>query len=135
MKYILPALMSALVIISPAAPVTASSLAAATYGTAQMDVPLVVIRFNQRKVYFERQLYTAISKAVAVKPDVLLELVSFVPQGASDQQNQSISAKSEQNLASVIQSLQGMGVPRERINIVKESSSTIRFQEVHIYVE
>lgn len=135
MKYFLPALLCALVIMSPAAPVTASGLVAAAYGSAQADVPLVVIRFNQRKVYFERQLYTAISKAVAIKPDVLLELVSFVPQGASDQQSQNLAAKSEQNLSSVIQSLQKMGVPRERINVVKEPSDAIRFQEVHIYVE
>ncbi len=35
--------------------------------------PLVTIRFNQPRVYFDQQLYSAISKAIAVKPEVTFD--------------------------------------------------------------
>lgn len=108
-----------------ARPVFAQASAAST------DIPLVVIRFNQRKVYYDQQLYNAVSRAVAIKPTVMLELVSFLPTSGNRSTNEQLA---QRNLSGVIQSLNKMGVPRERIRVVQENSAAIRYHEIHLYV-
>ncbi len=127
----LPLLLAAIINVAlPASPIFAQT---APVASASADIPLVVIRFNQRKVYFEQQLYNAVSRAVAIKPTVLLEVVSFVPTGTSNRSVTEDMAK--RNLSNVIQTLTKMGVPRERINVVNERSAALRYHEVHIYVQ
>lgn len=96
--------------------------------------PLVVLRFNQSRVYYEQPLYQAIEKAVAVKPGVMFDVVSLAPstgQAANDAAwQQTASAHAQQ----VVASMQQMGVPMSRISVRGQSQPGIPADEVHIYV-
>lgn len=91
------------------------------------STPLMVVRFNQRKVYFERQLYEAVSRAVEAKPSVRFLLVSHVPQyGSSD--------TAERNFNKVYRTLTDMGVPASRISSERFADGAITESEVHVFV-
>ena len=96
--------------------------------------PLVVIRFNQRQVYYENQLFTALDRAVAVKPSVLFEVVSYVPTGRDERASADLAARAQANLNRVLGSLGEMGVPASRIQVTTERDGALKHQEVHIYV-
>ena len=98
---------------------------------AAQHVPLMVVRFNQRRVYYERQLQHVVSKAKRIKPDVQIELVSYFPASAGGQQH---GARQSQ-LQQVVGSLRKLGIPRQRIRTVASNSSMIRHHEVHLFVE
>ena len=97
--------------------------AAATLPAAQAQMAaessgaLVVIRFNQARVYFDQQLYGAISKAVAVKPEVEFNVVSFAPQSGNADADAKWQALASRNTQTVVSSMQQMGVPASRIHV------------------
>jgi uncharacterized protein YggE len=96
---------------------------------AQSDVPLLVLRYNQPRIYYDKQLYSAVSKAVAIKPTVTFSLVSFVPAGDGAE-----SAANAQTNA-VVASLQRMGIPRNHINVSNQSVDDSRYHEIYLYVD
>lgn len=96
--------------------------------------PLVIIRFNQRTVYFQRQLYNAVSRAVAVKPSVRFDVVSLVPTYGADRSDSRNARAAEANLAKVVRALNEMGVPSERLTVKSENSDAVESSEVHIFV-
>ena len=53
--------------------------APATAPRDHTNTPLMVVRFNQRHVYYQRPLYTAVSRALEVKPSARFTMVSVVP--------------------------------------------------------
>ncbi len=87
--------------------------------------PLVIIRFSQRNVYFEKALYNAVNKAVAAKPDVVFDVV--VRPGFR-------SSLSGNNLGKVTSSLAKMGVPERQITYSTGSASGERHDEIFVYV-
>lgn len=96
--------------------------------------PLMVIRFNQRQVYYENQLFTALDRAVAVKPSVLFEVVSYVPTGRDARASADLAARAQANLNRVLGSLNEMGVPPSRIQVTTERDGRLKHQEVHVFV-
>ncbi len=99
------------------------------------QIPLMIVRFNQKNVHFERQLYNAVARANQVKPDVRFDLVSFVPVLSSQGASQAAFSKASINQQKVAQSLAKMGVPRPRINLITQTQPGIQFDEVHIFVK
>jgi len=108
-------------------------LAFAGFAAAQQE-PLVIIRFNQPRVYFEKQLYGAVSKAVAVKPQVMFELVSFVPTRADSKQNSGWEVTARQNAQTVMNSLKRMGVPASRVSYRAEPAKNAPYDVVYLFV-
>ena len=110
----------------------------ASIAQAQMapvgNAPLVVIRFNQRQVYYERQLFTALEQAVAVKPSVLFEVVSYVPTGQDERAQADLFARAQAETNRVLGSFAEMGVPAERIQVSTERDGSLKHHEVHIFV-
>lgn len=98
------------------------------------DKPLVLIRFNQRNVYYDRQLYMAVSRAVEVKPGVMFEVVSFVPNSGDAKRDSEWKKTSAAHAKQVITSLNQMGVPASRISYNVQNQQGLRFDEVHIFV-
>jgi hypothetical protein len=96
--------------------------------------PLVLIRFNQRSVYYDRQLYMAVSRAVEVKPGVMFEVVSFVPNSGDAKRDSEWKKTSAAHAKQVIDSLNQMGVPASRISYNVQNQQGLRFDEVHIFV-
>jgi hypothetical protein len=101
---------------------------------AQGAQPLVTIRFNQQRVYFDRQLYGAIEKALAIKPDVMFDVVSLAPEGANAEANKKWQAVAGRNTRSVIEAMTGMGVPMDRISVTGQSQAGLRFDETQVFV-
>lgn len=96
--------------------------------------PLVTIRFNQPQVYFDKQLYGAIEKALAIKPDVLFDVVSFAPEGANAEATKKWQAVAGRNTRSVIAAMTGMGVPMDRISVTGQSQAGLRYDETQVFV-
>lgn len=90
--------------------------------------PLMIIRFNQRHVYFERSLYNVVSKALEVKSSVMFDLVSMVPGSERG------AAAAEGNLGKVVSALSEMGVPRSRLSISRQDAPNLEASEVHLFV-
>ncbi len=103
---------------------------------AQMPgrTPLVVVRFNQERVYYEQPLYQAVAKAVAIKPEVMLDVVSMAPSTGNNVQDANWQQLSSRHTQAVVGSLQEMGVPLSRMTITGQAQPGLRYDEVHIYV-
>jgi hypothetical protein len=111
----------------------ALSLASGGFAAAQQE-PLVIIRFNQPRVYYEKQLYGAVSQAVAVKPEVMFDLVSFVPTRPDPKLNAGWEATSRQNAQAVMNSLKRMGVPTSRVSYRTEPVQNAQYDIIYLFV-
>lgn len=96
--------------------------------------PLLVIRFNQRHVYFQRALKQAVESAERAKPGAFYDVVSVVPGGGSASQNQRINEDSVANLNAVVQELQSLGVQAERIHTSSQPGVGVTSQEIQLFV-
>lgn len=96
--------------------------------------PLVIIRFNQPRVYYDQQLYNAVSKAVAAKPEVMFDIVSYAPETGNAQADASWQATASHNTRAVVANLQQMGVPMSRISVSGQRMAGIRYDETHVFV-
>ncbi len=111
----------------PAAPVQAEQPYTPT-------TPLVVIRFNQRKVFFEQQLALAAKRAMDVKPDVVFDVVSMMPVSADPALAQRIANVAASNARLVAEALVKSGVSPDKINPRSQSAQGYAFDEVHVFV-
>jgi hypothetical protein len=109
-----------------------------TYGmgavAAPSTGPLVIIRFNQPHVHFERSLYNAVSKAVEVKPSVQFDIVSLTPSTGDAATDQQLKARAETNLRQVLKTMNEMGVPASRTSVHRQEDASIDASEVQIFV-
>lgn len=110
-------------------------LLATTATPAFAREPLVIIRFNQARVYYDNQLYQAISKAVAIKPDLMIDVVSYSPETNDTDTDEQWQQAASQHTQQVVRSLQQIGVPRSRISVSGERRAGIRTDETHIFVQ
>lgn len=97
--------------------------------------PLMVIRFNQRKVYFEQPLYTAATHAVGRKSDVVFNVISYVPVAGNPSQDEALMQRAAGNLRDVTAALVKMGVPPQQVTASTQSGAGLNYDEVHIYVQ
>lgn len=102
---------------------------------AQEDVPLVIVRYNQERVYYDRQLYRAASRALEIKPGATFTVVSFVPQPASQRQQQRMQRLASKQTNQFVSDLVQMGIPRERIQVSREPVRDSRYHEIYLYVD
>lgn len=103
-------------------------------GAAQASEPLVIIRFNQPNVYYDQQLYKAIAQAVAIKPEVMIDVVSYAPQTNDTRTDAQWQQAASVHTQQVVASLQGMGVPMSRISVSGQRMAGIRSDETHVLV-
>jgi hypothetical protein len=102
---------------------------------AEADSPLVIIRYNQPRIYYDRQLYNAVQRAINIKPSVQFSVVSFVPQIGSEDQRERIRSKAASQTRKFLYDLKQMGIPRDRINITREVVRDARYHEIYLYVD
>lgn len=108
----------------PTAAHTQESAASLQSSPQETRTPLVIIRFNQRNVSFERALTNAVAKALETKPDVVFDVVL----------RPGLRSAGENQLARVVSSMRGMGVADAQIFPLTGRTSGERHDEVHIYV-
>ena len=106
----------------------------ATLAQTQGLQPLVVIRFNQPRVYFDQQLYGAIAKALEIKPDLTLDVVSLAPSVGNAETDKKWQAVAGRNTRTVIDAMKEMGVPMNRINVTGQSQPGLRYDETQVFV-
>ncbi len=110
----------------------AQSLAVVSSGL--MHKPLMIIRFNQPRVFYKKSLFTALSKAIEVEPSVMFNLVSYVPRTGDAASDERALAKANAHLREVVGQMRKMGVPQTQISINNELQAGLRYDEIHIFV-
>lgn len=100
----------------------------ALVGTRQ---PLIVIRFDRPDVDYEPIVYSALSEALARRPNAVFDLVGLAPAAAVASGG---AGRADDYVSEVYRSLIKMGVPPERLSLSATSSGAIPVDEVHIYV-
>ena len=92
--------------------------------------PLMIIRFDKRKVEYEQSLYKAVKAALEKRPNTLFEIVAVSPANT-----RSGEAEAAKNADAVRSSLLSMGLPESRIYSSKTGNATIKTTEVHLYLK
>lgn len=114
--------------------ILASTLAYAPFAHAQSGIPpLVVVRFNQARVYYDQQLFSAVSQAVAVKPDVTFEIVSNAPSTGDSSRDDQWIVTASRNTQAVVATMKSIGVPMERMRVSGQVTPGIQYDETRIY--
>lgn len=101
-------------------------------GAVVADKPLLIIRFNQRTVYYTKALYTAVSRAVETKSEAMFSLTTIIPQTGNESHNAQYQRLAEQHTRQVLQEMQSIGVPPSRVKLSREFSSVLDYDEVHL---
>ncbi len=120
--------------------VSSKNLQNAVEPVASMDLtsalsPLVVIRFDQANVSYERALYSALSTAMERKPDAQFDLVAVSP-SRGNPAAQALGTSSARKFAEqVLRSLTDMGLSPQRVTLSAKSSETADVNEVHLFVK
>jgi hypothetical protein len=100
---------------------------------AASDVPLMIVRYNQPRVYYDKQLYHAASKAVRIKPTVVFSVVSFIPTYADMQERIDNAARQQQQ--KLVADLRTMGIPENQITVTEEHVNDAKHHEIYLYVD
>ena len=118
---------------SPAGSVSQPASTAAPGQIVVQEKPLIVIRFSQRRVYFDRALRQAVISAEKARAGVVYNVVSYMPAGQDNHQNAMISQDSMSHQQEVINALQSFGIPPSRIR-ASMGSDVVQSPEVRVYV-
>ena len=97
--------------------------------------PLVTIRFNQPRVYFDKQLYAAVSQAVAIKPDVTFDVVSLAPATGNPQIDAQWQQVASHNTQAVLAVMRNIGVPLHQIRVTGRSQVGLAHDETQLFVQ
>ena len=101
-----------------------------TKNVAQAKDAVMIIRFNQKFVYFENPLRKVVDKVSSTKPEAKYELQSVMP----NEKNPSNAGKYEANLQNVITVLGRFGVSSDKITSTSVVSDLVKNQEINIFV-
>lgn len=91
--------------------------------------PLMIIRFDKRKVNYEQSLYKAVKAALDKRPATKFEIVAVSP--SNTKKGEKEAAK---NAEGVKDALLAMGLPAGRIYSSKTVKTSIKTTEVHLYL-
>lgn len=95
---------------------------------------LVLIRFNQDNVPYERQLSQAVSTALERRPNAQFTIVGVAPT-RGDAQGVSVgSVNTQHNMDAVKTTLLQMGLDPSKISVTNTQGATTETPEVHVYV-
>ena len=113
---------------TPATPVPATKAASA-------DSPLLIIRFNQKRVYYQHALAQAVKSAEMAKHTVQYHVVSLVPSTSNKMDNEHESAEASSNLNTVVSEMESLGVAGSRIASGTQNATNVSSQEILIFVQ
>lgn len=95
---------------------------------------LVVVRFNQPRVYYDQALYQAIAQAVEAKPGVMFDVISYAPETGNETENARWQEVAGAHTRTVVSSMNQMGVPSSRINVTGQRQAGLQYDETHVFV-
>ncbi len=95
--------------------------------------PVLVIRFNQKNVYFENALKTVVDSVARGKIDASYAVESVTPMNETqDGRADSVHAA---NLLAVVSKLNKLGVDANKIGVKESKSDAVTSQEISIFVQ
>ena len=98
-------------------------------------LPLVVIRFDDPDIDYEKTLFDAIGVTVDKKPGATFGLVAVAPIGKNDGETRINSSKVKKYAERVLRSLVSFGLPSKKVALSAKTSGDVVVPEVHIYVQ
>ena len=98
-------------------------------------LPLVVIRFDDPDINYEKTLFDAIGTTVDKKPDATFGLVAVAPIGKNEGETRINSSKVKKYAERVLRSLVSFGLPSKKVALTAKTSGDVVVPEVHIYVQ
>ena len=98
-------------------------------------LPLVVIRFDDPDINYEKTLFDAIGITVDKKPDANFGLVAVAPIGKNEGETRINSSKVKKYAERVLRSLVSFGLPSKKVALTAKTSGDVVVPEVHIYVQ
>ena len=121
----------------------AQALADAGPPDQQLDVPqvnitglpLVVIRFDDPDINYEKTLFDAIGTTVDKKADATFGLVAVSPIGKNEGETRINASKVKKYAERVLRSLVSFGLPSKKVALTAKTSGDVVVPEVHIYVQ
>ena len=115
--------------IAPPAATTAARPAPAAGSPA-----LVTIRFDRPNVQYQQALYTALSRALEVRPAAQFDVVAVSPSAGSPDRVQLGQSQSRRNAETVVRTMNEMGLPADRIRLSATTRADVSANEVRVYV-
>ena len=121
----------------------AQALADAGPPDQQLDVPkvnitglpLVVIRFDDPDINYEKTLFDAIGTTVDKKSSATFGLVAVSPIGKNEGETRINASKVKKYAERVLRSLVSFGLPSKKVALSAKTSGDVVVPEVHIYVQ
>ena len=98
-------------------------------------LPLVVIRFDDPDINYEKTLFDAIGITVDKKPGANFGLVAVAPIGKNEAETRINSSKVKKYAERVLRSLVSFGLPSKKVALTAKTSGDVVVPEVHIYVQ
>lgn len=101
---------------------------------ASADSPLMLIRFNQPRVYFQEKLTSVVAQVKAAKPQAQYSVVSYAPVTGDDDLDAQWKSYASLHTQEVVRALKSAGVADEQLHITGQEKLGIPFDETAIYV-
>lgn len=105
---------------------TATSIAASS--------AITTIRFDKKKVEFEKQLYDALNQTLQSKPGASFRVVAVSPPQGSASGVQMAQKEAHRHAEEVLKSMTDMGVPATRVSISSSTDPAATSSEVRVFV-
>jgi hypothetical protein len=96
--------------------------------------PLVVVRFDRNNPNFEQALYTAVNRALELRPQATFDIVGVAASGGGGGGGAIATANVRRQAEQVMRSLIDMGMPTQRLRLSASSDSSLTANEVHVFV-
>jgi len=96
--------------------------------------PLVVIKFVNDQVSYEKTLYTAVSAALQRRPNAEFDLVAVSPLSDSSSDLSEMTLSARKRAEAVLKSMTGFGLPPTRLRLSATMNGDVTSDEVHIFV-
>ncbi|MDB2414793.1 hypothetical protein N9W34_03385 [Rickettsiales bacterium] len=101
---------------------------------AAIDSPLLIIRFNQPYISYQKSLDRAVIAAVQTKSSVFFDIVSIYPEDSGFMSKNDSKSVSEKLTNPIIDQIKQLGVAEDRIRLTYQERADATFNEVHIFV-
>lgn len=113
---------------------TAPSAMASNAGFVASGSPIVTIRFARSHTTYERELYSALSQALAAKPSASFNVVGISPTRGSATAVQLAQNSAQRHAQDVMRTMGEMGVPATRMAVSSSTDPAATSSEVRVYV-
>lgn len=95
---------------------------------------LMIIRYNQKQISYQTQLYSAVAEAVKAKPTVIFDVIGYAPQTNSIKKNKRYYENAQYYGQKVRDDMARIGVNPQQITFTTQVNPNLKNEEVRIFV-